>query len=301
MIHFIEISDRAAHLHVTEGHLTIHCLDGSEHAHAFDDVDALILAAPVISLTGAVFSECGLRRIPIVSCDATYRPVAVQTPLCLEGAEHDAMLEAQISAPKPLRKHLWKDIVKAKIQGQDAILKTSRNDDSLALLPSQVLSGDSGNIEGLASRIYWRQLALFPRRDRLAQDANILFNYAYTIIFSAFARYVCAASLHPHLGIHHHNQYNPFCLASDLMEPYRACADNAVLELIAETGETTLTRQNREFLIRRLYADSVRLDGKGMPLFEAIRRTTSSFKQCLLAQKPSFLLLPKWNSFRKEA
>ena len=301
MFNLLEISETNTKVSVCNSCLYVQCGDGSSRSISFNDLNAIILANPAMSLTGHVLLECGTHRVPVVCCDNSFSPVAVLTPIPLNGAEHDFMLEAQLDASKPFKKRLWKHIITAKIRGQSHVLLKERKDDSLSSLCSSVMSGDSGNIEAQAARVYWKSLDVFPRRDRLAQDANIFFNYVYTIVYSAFARYICSMALHPHLGIRHHNQYNPFCLASDLMEPFRPAADCVALALLGNTDSISLSRPNREFLIRHLYDCAIDIAGESCPLFSAVRRTALSFRQCLLQNNPDLIELPHWNISAKEA
>ena len=301
MFNLLEISEKNTKVSISNSCLSVQCGDGSSNTISFNDLNAIILANPALSLTGYVLFECGTHHIPVVCCDKSFSPVAVLTSIHLDGADHDTMLEAQLSASKPFKKRLWKHIVTAKIRGQSHVLLKERKDDSLSRFCSSVMSGDNGNIEAQAARVYWKSLDVFPKRDRLAQDANIFFNYVYTIIYSAFARYICSMALHPHLGIRHHNQYNPFCLASDLMEPFRPAADCVALGLLDNADYISLSRPNREFLIRHLYDSTIIINGESCPLFSAIRRTALSFRQCLLQNNPDLLELPQWNTSAKEA
>ncbi len=293
MFNLLEISEKATKLSIANGCLSVQCTDGHVTSHSFNDLNAIILATPAVSLSGFMLYKCAQHRIPIVSCDETYSPVGIMLPLCREGAEHDASLEAQLSTTKPFAKQLWKSIITSKIKGQHNILLSERNDDSLACFLKRVTSGDDTNIEAHAARIYWKKLDLFPKRDRFAKDANLFFNYVYTVIYSAFARYICSLSLHPHIGIHHHNQYDPFCLASDLMEPYRPFADRIVLRLLDTTDTLSLTRQNKEFLLQQLYSMTITLGKEQCPFFNAIRKSTLSFKSAILSKKTALFLLPE--------
>ena len=294
MFHFLEISDYGVKLGLNSGRLVVQCPGKEPVCQSFDDLDAVILANPAVSITGAVLSEFGKRRIPLIACDKSYQPVSVMTPLAYAPAEHDAMLEAQISASLPFKKSLWQRLVREKIHGQAKILSMDGHESGLAGLAPKVRSGDPDNVEGRAAVLYWKTLNVFPRRDRLADDANQFFNYAYTLVFSAFSRHVSAASLHPHLGIHHHNQYNPFCLASDLMEPYRAFADMVVLKLLRSQCDPDLSKENRIFIIKRLYDMTVTMASQKTSLFNAVHETVVSFKRCLLQKDPRLLLLPVW-------
>lgn len=161
---------------------------------------------------------------------------------------------AQLSTSIPLKKQLWKTIVKAKISSQAQLLfQLYENDYGLIKLKDAVRSGDPDNVEAQAARIYWNKLFGQPfKRDRDANDANLMLNYGYSILRAMVARSCCAAGLHPTLGIGHHNRYDAFCLADDLMEPFRAIIDQAVQKDNPYNLPMELTRENRQKILSAL-------------------------------------------------
>ena len=158
-------------------------------------------------------------------------------------------MRAQLSASKPLAKQLWRQIVSAKIRMQGEILhRNGREAGAFDLLARKVRSGDPDNIEAQAARRYWK--ALFGpgfSRDQDAGAINGLLNYGYTVLRAIVSRAVCAAGLHPTLGIFHANRANAFALADDLMEPYRPLVDQLVLDLVA-MGQTEVTPDTKQIL-----------------------------------------------------
>ncbi|MFH0937841.1 MAG: type II CRISPR-associated endonuclease Cas1 [Planctomycetota bacterium] len=144
-------------------------------------------------------------------------------------------------------------------------------------LREQVHSGDPQNIEAQAARRYW--LALFGenfRRDRDADDQNRLLNYGYAILRATVARAICAAGLHPSLGLHHHNRYDTFCLASDLMEPFRPLVDNVVVQYIRQHGSNApLDKAAKAALLAPITARYT-ADGESRTLFDLLARVASS-------------------------
>ena len=144
MFNFLEISERATRISISNSCLSIQCsASATSVTHSFNDLHAIILSNPAVSMSGHVLSECGKHRIPIVSCDVSYSPVAVLTPVRVEGAEQDSLLEAQISASKPFRKRLWKHVILSKLLGQAHVLLKERMNDSLCHLRASITSGDS--------------------------------------------------------------------------------------------------------------------------------------------------------------
>jgi len=225
----IEIADTAATLSLSNGLLNIALPDRSATQVPIAEIQCLILANPAIRLSGALLSALAENRVTVVISGGNRMPSAIQIPLCGNYLQTERF-NAQINAPKPLTKRLWQCVVKAKIKNQGALLKELYGDDfGLLTLVDMVNSGDTTNIEARAAAIYWKHLFKVPFvRDRETKDGNMLLNYGYAILRAMTARACCAAGLHPTVGINHHNRYDPFCLADDLMEPFRFVVDKTV-------------------------------------------------------------------------
>lgn len=144
--------------------------------------------------------------------------------------------------------------------------------------------------------MYWRKLFGDAfRRDRFANDHNILLNYGYAIMRAATARAIVGTGLHPGLGINHKNQYNPFPLADDLVEPLRPFVDVCVASILAEMfsdpgnaePELVLDRGKKAALLG-LLADDCSYDARPLPLLAALGCYVATVKQVMLgeAQKP---------------
>ena len=112
------------------------------------------------------------------------------------------------------------------------------------------------------------------RRDRERDWANPALNYGYAILRAATARALVAAGLLPTLGIHHHNRYNAYALADDIMEPYRPYVDIMVMDAM-DIGHDNLDKYCRQHLLGMLHIDVVDEKGKG-PLMVALQRTAQS-------------------------
>lgn len=258
-----------------------------------EELDAVILMEPAIRISGVLLAELATRRIPLIVCDRRYLPSGLLCPLYREGREFFHMTGLQFRAAKPLCKRLWRSIVRSKIAGQAYNLKFFRSDRSLDGMSRLVCSGDSGNLEALAAHRYWAGLGLFPRRDRFADDANGMFNYVYAILYAAVARRICSAAMNPHIGIHHRNQDNPFCLASDLMEPFRPHADSVVLALLRDESDGwRLTPARKADVMRGLHGIRLPFCRERLALFEAVGRTVVSYKHALEQNDANLFLLP---------
>jgi len=199
-----------------------------------------VAVAPQATLTGAALASLAEHNVPLVVTDARRMPIAMLLPLAGNYVQAERF-RRQAMASVPTRKRLWKQIVVAKVRNQAKVLERVHGMDfGLRDLARQVRSGDTTNIEGQAARRYWAQVFKIPdfRRDPDGEDGiNCRLNYGYAILRSIVSRAICAAGLHPSLGLHHHNRYNPFCLADDLMEPLRPLVDYHIAQ---KSDENTL-------------------------------------------------------------
>jgi CRISPR-associated protein Cas1 len=274
----IDVAETPARLRVRGGLLVIAAADGPERTFPVSEVGVLVLAHPALTCTGAVLSELASAGGLVVVCDGRRLPAAMLLPV----EEHSTQAERfarQASAPAPTRKRLWRALVRAKIRAQAALLKRLRGDDrELPDLADRVRSGDPDNLEAQAARRYWPALfadAKFRRRPR-GDGLNRPLDYGYGVLRAATARAVCAAGLHPSFGLHHHNRYDAFALADDLMEPFRPRVDAVVAALAAERGtEVELDREVKSRLIEALLA-RVELDGEERTFFDALSRVAAS-------------------------
>ncbi len=291
MERIIDITERGLRLAIDCGCFTI-ARGGEEVARIpLDDIATLLLSESAVSMTGAVLAGLAKRGAIVISCDSRYLPVGMMQPM-ITCHKQTGVLAAQIRAGKVVKKRLWQALVKQKICQQAVILETQALPAAdLKAITLRVSSGDPLNLEGYAARIYWQRLALFPIRDRNADDANRLFNYAYAVVFAATARALCAVGLHPGLGIRHHNQYNPFCLASDLMEPFRGIADHAVISWLNKNrGSTTITVEAKRFILNGLLSSKVRFKSRWETIFPALTRAAVSLRNCLTDNHHNLLL-----------
>ncbi|MCF1502456.1 type II CRISPR-associated endonuclease Cas1 [Afifella sp. H1R] len=237
----VDLSTDGLHVAVHRGFLMV-SKDREELGRvALDDIGGVIAHAHGLTWSNTVFTRLSERAVPVVLCARNHAPVACIWPL--EGNHlQGARLNAQVSAPKPLAKRFWRDIVVAKIRMQGAVLTSVGADaGGFTVLARKVRSGDPDNVEAQAARRYWRGL-MGPefRRDQGGDGTNALLNYGYTVLRACVSRGICAAGLHPSIGLHHANRGNAFALADDLMEPYRPIVDRAVYNLVKDgTAEVT--------------------------------------------------------------
>lgn len=278
MHRILDISESPARLRIEYGCLCVDLPEGSGVRIPVREVAAVILAHPQISCTQSVLAEIAAAGGIIIACDTKRLPVGLQLPLQSHYVQGERFI-TQAQVKLPLRKRLWQEIVQAKILLQGAVLTKLRGTDAgLASLAKTVQSGDVTNVEAQAARRYWGYL--FPgadfHRDRDAPDQNQLLNYGYAVLRAITARAACAVGLHPSLGVHHRNRYNPFCLADDLMEPFRPGVDTVVARLVEERGaDAPLSQDSRQRLLESMYA-KWRVGDESRSLFEATELLASS-------------------------
>ena len=207
-------------------------------------------------------------------------PAGILVPL-ENNSTYCERVHAQISAQRPLHKNIWRRVVKSKILCQAELLNDSPAKNRLNRLAKDVKSGDKENYEAQAAKVYWSEyFGKHFRRDRSEEKVNALLNYGYIVLRSAMARALCSAGLLPVVGIHHHSKYNPFCLADDLMEPYRPWVD-ARVKAIIDSGEEGVHPGTKRILLKFL-TDTVFINNEKSPLAIALERTASSLASIYL-------------------
>jgi CRISP-associated protein Cas1 len=242
--------------------LLIHQQD-EVYSFPIEDLFAVVIDTPGASITSAALRELSSQGTSLIITDEKHLPVGQLTPM----VGHSLLqkrLQLQLATSLPLKKRLWRDIVIQKIKGQARTLNILLgSDNNVEQLCRKVGSGDPKNIEAVAAKRYWPRLFEDPRfrRMRANEDQNRLLNFGYSIIRSALTRNIVASGLHPALGIHHSNQYNPFCLADDIIEPFRPLVDLKVAEWIKDKDNgCELTREARQNFISIMHQE-ISVDG----------------------------------------
>jgi CRISPR-associated protein Cas1 len=248
-----------------------------------EDIGIVVLDHPQITLTHALITALSDNNVAIISCDAKHLPYGLMLPMFSHHAFTEKMYE-QLESSLPLKKNLWQQTVMAKISNQAAMLRSvGVNDGKMQYYLKLIKSGDPQNVEGRAAAYYWEHLfgekSSFTR-DRNEDGANAMLNYGYAILLAVVARGLVASGLLPAVGIHHRNKYNPWCLASDIMEPYRPYVDRIVLSVLEEfPDEEELTPTIKKYLLQ-IPATDINIDGKNSPLMVGMQRTTASLSSC---------------------
>lgn len=285
-----------------------------------EDIGVVLLDHKQITITHGLLEALLANNVAVITCDSMRMPVGLLMPLSANTVQSERY-QAQIDASVPLRKQLWQQTVQAKIGNQAYVLESCRCTvvKNMRVWANDVKSGDSENLEARAAAYYWKNV--FPmipdfKRGREGLPPNNLLNYGYAILRAVVARSLVGSGLLPTLGIHHHNRYNAYCLADDIMEPYRPFVDKMVIEIVDDiikqnpnaleeinnqqddnsiaaspelTGfeESTQSRKsvfdlNKEIkskLLNILVLD-VMINNQRSPLMVAVSHTTASLAKC---------------------
>lgn len=246
-----------------------------------EDIACVVLEHNQIQISLPVLDFLNENNVAILFCNNKHMPSSML--LNLDGHHlQGELFRHQMAASEPLKKNLWKQTIEAKIRNQAAVLDyVGKQGARVRTYATQVKSGDVDNREGAAAREYWR--TLFGEdfiRDRYGLPPNNLLNYGYIILRAAVARALAGSGMLATLGIHHHNRYNAFCLADDIMEPYRAYVDMHVYQLWESDPDCAeLTTEHKAYLLQMLTCD-VHIGKHTRPLMVALSQTTASLARC---------------------
>lgn len=264
-------------------HLKILGDEDSKKTVPIEDVGIIVLDHQQITITHGCIAALLDNNAAIVTCDNTHHPTGMMLPI--DG--HDTQSERfryQIDASQPLKKQLWQQTIQAKILNQAAVLAARGIEhENMLYWAKSVRSGDPDNYEGRAAAYYWRNV--FPKkveffRGRDGDPPNNLLNYGYAILRAIVARSLVCSGLLPTLGIHHRNKYNAYCLADDIMEPYRPFVDKIVLRII-DNGENFLELGNSiKSQLLAIATVDVQFEKGRSPLMVGLQTTTASLARC---------------------
>ena len=250
-----------------------------------EDIGVVVIDNRQITITSGVMDALLANNCALITCDGKSLPVGLMLPLCGNTTQSERF-RYQIDSSLPLKKQLWQQTIQAKISNQAEVLAkyTDAEIGCMQVWSKEVKSGDSDNLEGRAAAYYWKKLfghITDFNRDREGVPPNNLLNYGYAILRAVVARALVSSGMLPTLGIHHHNRYNAYCLADDIMEPYRPYVDELVFNLVKERGlpEDGLTREWKAELLKIPVLDVV-ISGKRSPLMIAVTQTTASLYRC---------------------
>ncbi len=251
-----------------------------------EDIGIVILDNKQITITHGVLEFLLENNCAVITCDSHHLPVGLFLPLHGNTIQNERFRQ-QLDATLPLKKQLWQQTIQAKIHNQAAVLQyvTGSEHGNMNAWGNAVRSGDPENVEARAAVYYWK--TVFPEipdfiRGQFGEDPNGLLNYGYAILRAIIARALVGSGLLPTLGIHHHNRYNAYCLADDIMEPYRPYVDKVVIDIFRQ-GDNSLTKEVKIKLLS-IASMEVNIGGKRSPLMVAASTTTASLAKCFCGE-----------------
>lgn len=260
----------------------------AERTIPIEDIGVVILDNRRITITSGAMEALLENNCAVITCNQKSMPVGLLLPLCGNTTQNERF-RSQLEASLPLQKQLWQQTIKQKILNQEHVLRinTAQETNCMRVWSNDVRSGDPDNLEARAAAYYWKNVfTTYPNfvRDREGTPPNNLLNYGYAILRAIIARALVGSGLLPTLGIHHHNRYNAYCLADDIMEPYRPYVDQLVLDIIQCNLEISdITRDLKMQLLGIPMLDVV-INGKRSPLMIAAQQTTASLAKCFAGE-----------------
>lgn len=255
-----------------------------ERTIPIEDIGVVVIEHKQVTITHALISALVENNCALITCDNNMLPSGLLLPLSVNTVQQERFTD-QITASLPLKKQLWQQTVQYKIRNQAAVLQKLHDMPckNMLIWANDVRSGDADNKEARAAAYYWKNI--FPTipkfiRGREEEPPNNLLNYGYAILRAVIARALVSSGMLPTLGIHHHNRYNAYCLANDIMEPYRPYVDLLVYKLVASgTSYEEITPAIKRELLQIPTIDVV-INGKRSPLMVAASTTTASLYRC---------------------
>ncbi|MCD8194064.1 MAG: type II CRISPR-associated endonuclease Cas1 [Tannerellaceae bacterium] len=258
--------------------------DGEKITRPIEDIGIVVLDHKQITVTQGVMERLLQNSCALITCDSRHMPTGLLLPLYGNTTQSERFRE-QLYASAPLRKQLWQQTIQQKIRNQAKVLEDLHGTvvKNMMVWSNEVRSGDPDNLEARAAAYYWKNMFPFIEdftRDREGIPPNNLLNYGYAILRAIIARALVISGLLPTLGIHHHNRYNAFCLADDIMEPYRPYVDAMVAEIVEEGDDYCFLSKEIKAKLLTLPVQEVRIGGQRSPLMIAASQTTASLYKC---------------------
>lgn len=269
--------------------------EGDMRTVPIEDVGVVILDHKQITITHALIDALLANNVAIVTSNDKHMPVGLMLPLDGNTLQSERF-RAQIDASEPLKKQMWQQTIVAKILGQAHILgEQGIEHTNMLAWAKTVRSGDADNLEARAAAYYWRNM--FEKdtfiRDPQGLPPNNLLNYGYSIVRAMMARALVGAGLLPTFGIHHHSRYDAYCLADDIMEPYRPFVDRVVLDMWEQGDITSDILQGQKRQLLNITTMDVSINGHRSPMMLAIQTTAQSVQKCFSGEARK-IIYPDW-------
>ena len=260
----------------------------SERTIPVEDIGVVVLDNKQITITHGLLESLLENNCAVITCDRKSLPVGLLLPLYGNTTQNERFRD-QLEVSVPLKKQLWQQTIQYKIRNQAAVLGGMRQVvvKNMLVWASEVKSGDSNNIEARAAAYYWRKIFIENpefNRDRDRCPPKNFLNYGYAILRAIVARALVTSGLLPTLGIHHHNRYNAYCLADDIMEPYRPYVDELVVKIVDFGIDCKELTTGLKAQLLGIPVVDVVIDGQRSPLMIAVGQTTASLYKCFTGE-----------------
>lgn len=249
---------------------------------AIEDIGVIVLEHQQITITNGLLEKLTNNNVAVITCDQQHLPIGLLMPLSGNTLQTERF-KNQINASLPLKKNLWQQTVSSKILNQAGLLKEKGIETkNMEYWAKSVTSGDTQNHEARAASYYWQNLIKVENfnRQQKGMPPNNLLNYGYAILRGITARALVSSGMLPTLGIFHRNKYNAYCLADDIMEPYRPFVDLIVCHIMETEDDISELTVNIKKELLSIPALDVMIDGNKSPLMVAMSRTTNSLHEC---------------------
>lgn len=284
------VVNQKAHLKLKNNNLVI-AQENNQTSVPVEDILSLIIEDNSITLTSQLMRKLILSNATVYFCDDKHIPCGITMPFLAHGRQYKR-LNQQIDISQPLKKRIWQQIIKQKIVNQAKCLKLCNisNYEGLLDLANRVESGDTTNVEGYAAHMYFP--LLFGKsfnRDQI-NNINAALNYGYTIMRGVVARAIAGYGFIPCLGINHHNEYNNFNLADDLIEPFRPVIDLWVKNNIKEDTELSSDLKHQ---IVNIMNCNIKIDRKNFTISRAIEESVKSLVSVITEKSIQLLKVPE--------
>ena len=256
----------------------------AEVTKPIEDLGVVVLDNKQVTITSGLLDALLENNCAVITCDSKSMPIGLMLPLYGNTTQNERFRQ-QLDASLPLKKQLWQQTIQMKINNQASVLKDCVDEEvrCMRVWASDVRSGDPDNLEARAAAYYWKSLFADIEgftREREGIYPNNLLNYGYAILRAVVARGLVTSGLLPTLGIHHHNRYNAYCLADDIMEPYRPYVDELVFKLVQINGKVLDLTKDIKAKLLEIPTLEVKIGGKRSPLMVAVGQTTASLYKC---------------------
>ena len=253
-----------------------------------EDIGVVILDNRRISITHGALAALLDNNAAVITCDERRMPTGLMLPLSGNTTQAERFT-CQIEASLPLRKQLWQQTVQAKILNQSAVLRrhTGLDCGNMRSWAKEVKSGDGDNMEGRAAAFYWKNLFGHIdgfRRDRDGVPPNNLLNYGYAVLRAVVARSLVGSGLLPTLGRHHPYRYTAYCLADDILEPFRPYVDSLVAGIMDEVMDVSELTTDIKVRLLSIPVLDVVINGRRSPLMVGVGMTTASLRKCFCGE-----------------